>query len=107
MNYIHLALKERRSGKVFEMTCVYGNSTFSQRRNLWGKILKLKPSNQLPWCCFGDFNEMKVSFEKDGSRPIEPIRMRLFREFLDDSELGDLELKGCRYTWLSNPRDGL
>ncbi|KAJ1392992.1 Reverse transcriptase domain [Sesbania bispinosa] len=32
--------------------------------------------------------------------------MDLFREFLHANELMDLETKGCRFTWSSNPRNG-
>ncbi|KAJ1442844.1 Endonuclease/exonuclease/phosphatase superfamily [Sesbania bispinosa] len=31
--------------------------------------------------------------------------MALSREFLDDTGLMDLQLKGCKYTWCSNNRD--
>lgn len=34
--------------------------------------------------------------EKEGSRPMDSNRMALFM---------DLELKGCKFTWISNPRD--
>lgn len=43
--------------------------------------------------------------EKDGSRPIEANRINLFRQFLDDSHLMDVDLQGCKFTWISNPRD--
>lgn len=54
----------------------------------------------------GDFNEMTSIFEKDGLRRVEPIRLNLFRDFFNESNLIDLELHGCKFTWVSNPRDG-
>lgn len=54
----------------------------------------------------GDFNDVFSNSEKDGLRGIEPIRLNLFISFIDDSKLIDTELQGCKFTWLSNPRDG-
>lgn len=55
----------------------------------------------------GDFDEMLSNYEKDGTRPVKPIRMQLFKDFLDDSTLMNIELKGCKFTWISNLRDGV
>ncbi|KAJ1436308.1 Endonuclease/exonuclease/phosphatase superfamily [Sesbania bispinosa] len=32
--------------------------------------------------------------------------MELFRLFLNDTGLMDMDLKGCKFTWFSNPRNG-
>lgn len=85
---------------------MYGNPTFANRRSFWGKLLRLKPLHQGPWCCLGDFNELKESSKKVGLRPAEHQHMSLFRDFIDDAGLMDLELKGCKFTWIRNPRDG-
>lgn len=76
------------------------------RRGLWPRLLELQPRNNGPWCYIGDFNEMISSNEKDGLRPIEPGRTERFRDFLNKSELIDLELHGSKFTWINNPRDG-
>lgn len=69
LNFIHTAIIVRRSGSMFDCTFVYGNPTFVNRRNLWGKRLRFKPWHQEPWCCLGDFNELKESTENVGLRP--------------------------------------
>lgn len=46
----------------------------------------------------GDFNEMLHNSEKDSTRLVEPIRMSLFRNFLDTNELMDVSLKVNRFT---------
>lgn len=107
LNYIHAAVRVRRSEVMFKFIFVYGNRTFSQRRSPWGKLMRLKPQNQGPGCCLGDFNEMKESNEKEGVRPADHNRLELFRGFLNDSGLMDLEIKGCKFTWMSNPRNGV
>lgn len=44
--------------------------------------------------------------EKQGRGPQQQSRREFFLEFVNSSELMDLELKGYRFTWTSNPRDG-
>lgn len=65
------------------------------------------PRNCGPWCCMGDFNEINSITEKDGCRPIAPIGLTLFRNFLNATGLMDLDLKGCKYTWNNNSIDGI
>lgn len=90
---------------MFELSFVYGNPTFANRRHLWNKLLNLRPSNDGPWCCMGDFNEMNFVAEKDGLREVAPIKINLFRDFLNSNNLMGMELHECKCTWLSNPRD--
>lgn len=49
---------------------------------------------------------MLSHFEKDGFRPFHARIATLFRDFLDITGLMDLDLKGCGFTWFSNPRNG-
>lgn len=65
------------------------------------------PRRDGPWCCMGDFNEMNSITEKEGLRPIAPIRITLFRDFLNATGLLDMDLKGNKFTWTSNPRDDI
>lgn len=58
-------------------------------------------------CLVGDFNEMLPISEKDGMRPIAHIRINLFRDLLNSIDLMDLKLKVSKYTWISNPIDGI
>lgn len=54
----------------------------------------------------GDFNDLLSQDEKDDLRPQLQNRIDLFKEFLNCCELMDLDLKGCKYTWISNLRNG-
>lgn len=45
--------------------------------------------------------------EKEGLRIQPQARRDIFRNFLNATGLIDLELKGCKYTWMSNPRNGV
>lgn len=88
---------------MFDISFVYWNPLFSTRRSLWPIFARLKLVNNGSWCFMGDFNEMLYSTEKFGLTNVEPIRMNLFREFLDSPGLMDLSLQGCKFTWISNP----
>ncbi|KAJ1378472.1 Endonuclease/exonuclease/phosphatase superfamily [Sesbania bispinosa] len=54
----------------------------------------------------GDFNELLSQAEKDGLRPQNRKGMDLFNNFVSDSGLMELYLKGCKYTSVSNQRNG-
>lgn len=106
-NFIHTAVLVKESKEFFECTFVYGNPIFQQRRSLWDKILAFHLNRNAPWCCLGDFNEMLSMHDKEGIRPIHQNQVDLFRKFLDIAGLIDLDLKGCKFTWHSNPRNGI
>lgn len=106
-NYIHSAISFVESKDEFDCSFIYGNPVFQQRRRLWSSILAFQEDKNRQWCCIGDFNEILDHFEKDGIRPYHHRRAELFRDFLNISGLMDMELKGCAFTWLSNPRDGV
>lgn len=50
---------------------------------------------------------MLVHTDKCGVRPFDQNRAALFRQFLNNTGLMDLDLKGYRFTWESNPRNGV
>ena len=86
---------------------VFGNPTFRERRSLWPRLGSLHYDHIFPWFYTGDFNEILHQDEKDGVRPHNQSQINLFREFLHDSCLMDLAFKGCKFTWTTNPRDGI
>lgn len=106
-NFIHTAVCYSQGGEIFECTFVYGHPIFQQRRNLWGILAGLQLNKDNPWCSIGDFNEMLVHTDKCGIRPFDLYRAGFFRDFLNNTGLMEIELKGCRFTWASNPRNGV
>lgn len=106
-NFIHTFITDQRGDSSFECTYVYGNPIFHDRRNLWGKLAGLNRDRNFPWCCMGDFNEMVNQWEKDGIRPFDHARANLFRGFMNEAGLMDMNLKGNKFTWASNPRNGM
>ncbi|KAJ1431598.1 Endonuclease/exonuclease/phosphatase [Sesbania bispinosa] len=105
-NYIHATVEDSMEERIWETTFLYRNPNFQQRRYLWSRIQALRPTPNQPWTIMGDFNELLYHHEKDGLRPIEPQRMEFFRDFVSNLGLMDLDFKGCKFTWYSNPRNG-
>ena len=52
------------------------------------RMLNSKP--KLPWCCFGDFNELLEVQDKKGRVPRDQNLMENFREVLDVCGLGEV-----------------
>lgn len=105
-NFIHTAIFCVEDRLDFDATFVYGNPIFQQRRHLWERLQALQMDKRRQWICIGDFNDMLAQHEKDGLRLQPQNRIDLFRNFLSGCELMDFDLKGCKFTWMSNPRDG-
>ncbi|KAJ1419084.1 Zinc finger, CCHC-type [Sesbania bispinosa] len=106
-NFIHAYVSDRENVKDWEVTFIYGNPNFQQRRNLWSSLSNLQLNSSRPWCCIGDFNEILSQAEKVGLHPQHQNRIDLFREFLNETWLVDMDLKGYKFTWQSNPRNGV
>ncbi|KAJ1390351.1 Endonuclease/exonuclease/phosphatase superfamily [Sesbania bispinosa] len=106
LNFIHASISNLNDLSNWECTFVYGNPIFRERRHLWNRLSALHIDQAVPWCCLGDFNEILFQHEKVGLQTHPNNRMDLFREFLNSNGLMDLDLKGCQFTWHSNPRNG-
>ncbi|KAJ1382120.1 Endonuclease/exonuclease/phosphatase superfamily [Sesbania bispinosa] len=79
--------QQEKKSKLYMMMTI-----LSERKQVTG-------ANPWPWIILGDFNELLYQHEKDGIHPQQQSRMNLFRQFVSDVGLMDLELKGCRFTW--------
>ncbi|KAJ1388113.1 Endonuclease/exonuclease/phosphatase [Sesbania bispinosa] len=104
-NFIQTFIEDVVEVKSWQATFIYGNPTFQQRRNLWDNIQAHRTNSARPWIILGDFNELLYHHEKEGLHPQQQVRMNLFRQFVSNSGLMDVELKGCGFTWYSNPRN--
>ena len=60
-------------------------------------MLSSKP--KLPWCCFGDFNELLEVQDKKGGVPRAYSLMENFRDVLDFYGFVDLGYLGPDFTW--------
>ncbi|XP_057418021.1 uncharacterized protein LOC130712200 [Lotus japonicus] len=105
-NFIHTAIHSMINTLGWDCTFVYGDPSPQRRRSLWPRIANLRYRIDIPWCLIGDFNEILHAHEKDGLRPQTHSILQRFQEFVHHSGLMDLDLKGNKFTWHSNQRDG-
>ncbi|XP_057759054.1 uncharacterized protein LOC130979601 [Arachis stenosperma] len=104
-NYIKAKIKDDNN---YEWSCyfVYGNPKFQHRKAQWKELsTHNRPTND-PQIFIGDFNDILDQEEKVGLHPKPRSQIEEFRKFINYNGLMDLELKGGRFTWFSNPRNG-
>ncbi|XP_057418992.1 uncharacterized protein LOC130713221 [Lotus japonicus] len=76
------------------------------KRRTWEMISDMKPPDLVPWCCFGDFNDILSPDDKLGGDP--PDQSILQERSLIRSQCGlqEVNFSGNRFTW-SNKREHL
>lgn len=85
------------------LSFIYASNEDSSRRILWEEMVTLSSDQRLagkPWSALGDFNQ--VLNPSDHSSPLTQnvdLSTRLFRDCLLDTDLSDLNYRGCSFTW--------
>ncbi|XP_016177845.1 uncharacterized protein LOC107620148 [Arachis ipaensis] len=105
-NYIKASININ-NGMNWQGVFVYGNPVFQKRRRLWQELTVNNRSREEPQAFLGDFNDILSQDEKVGLHPQPRIYLNTFKRFVDENLLMDIDLKGSRYTWYSNPRNNL
>ncbi|QHN80325.1 Reverse transcriptase [Arachis hypogaea] len=103
-NYIKASININNVMK-WQGVFVYGNPVFQKRRKLWRELTVSNRNREEPQAVLGDFNDILSQDEKVGLHPQPKIYLDSFRKFVDDNSLIDIDLKGSRFTWYSNPRN--
>lgn len=62
-------------------------------------IRMLSSKLKLPWCCFGDFNELLEVLDKRGGAPTTHNLMQAFHDILDHCGFVDLGFSSPDFTW--------
>ena len=83
----------------------YGWPETQQKHKSWQLLEYLKTFAEGPWLCFGDFNAILHSSEKQSIRKPHNSQINEFREALESCQLEDLGYKGYPFTW-TNKRPG-
>ena len=92
---------------AWRLTGFYGEPDTSRRSEGWNMLRILSSKPKLPWCCFGDFNELLMVEEKKGGVPRSHHLMQMFREALDQCDFVDLGFSGPAFTWHGRRRGEL
>ncbi|XP_058205582.1 uncharacterized protein LOC131319373 [Rhododendron vialii] len=74
---------------------VYALNEVVHRRLVWEELLNIKANSSIPWCVWGDFNEIQAVNERLGCLRI----VRDFVDFQNNMELIDLPMLGRKFTW--------
>ncbi|XP_065639086.1 uncharacterized protein LOC136071560 [Quercus suber] len=84
---------------AWRLTGFYGEPETSRRSEGWNMLRMLSSKPKLPWCCFGDFNELLRVEDKKGGVQRPHYLMQRFREALDHCDFVDLGFSGPAFTW--------
>ncbi|KAL9659692.1 hypothetical protein QQ045_024501 [Rhodiola kirilowii] len=83
----------------FRATLFYGCPRTHLRSKSWELLRRLKSMSDLPWCVFGNFNEI-LKYSKTTSRIAHRrCSMEQFQETLSSCELFDLGFRGNKFTF--------
>ncbi|KAF5174905.1 Retrovirus-related pol polyprotein line-1, partial [Thalictrum thalictroides] len=100
--FLHCHITILSSSLEFILTSVYASNNPSCRLKLWADIVVLRSFVSLPWCVFGDFNNIISSSEKVGGDSVHPSQIQPFIDCLQQAGLSDLHFSGFHYTWCNN-----
>ena len=85
----------------------YEEPDTNHRTEGWNMLCMLNSKPKLPWCCFGDFNELLELKDKKGGALRAHNQMQLFRDVLDQCGFVDLGYSGPDFTWHGRRRNEL
>ncbi|XP_030929385.1 uncharacterized protein LOC115955407 [Quercus lobata] len=86
-------------GFKWRITGFYGNPKVHRRKESWELLKVLSRKFQLPWLCFGEFNEIVSTSEKMGGARRSQRQMDDFREAINYCRFMDLGFYGPEFTW--------
>ena len=91
-SYINAVVTNSESSFKWRITSFYGNPETHHRKESWDILRSLSQKYQLPWLCFGDFNEIVSVEEKLGGVQRSQKQMDDFREVIHHCRFKDLRL---------------
>ena len=83
----------------WRLTIVYGEAQTHLRSQTWDTIKNLSNSNNLPWICLGDFNEVLRPDELIGMGQRSNTQIQAFRDTMDVCSLMDIGFSGRPWTF--------
>ena len=93
-----IAVKILDPGGDWNLVGFYGPPYASKKRKAWENLCALLETFQEPWICFGDFNIVMDSEEKDGGRAECSMSSNFLKDILFELGAIDLGFSGIRFT---------
>lgn len=97
-NHINVHVLEN-SNVSWKLTCYYGFPERSRRQEAWNMLRNLAENVNIPWCIYGDFNDLLCSKDKIGTHPHPQNLMDGFKAAIEDCNLTEIDLIGGDFTW--------
>ena len=97
--HIDAIVTEANSNFKWRITGFYGHPQAHLRQFSWDLLAFLKDQYQLPWICFGDFNEILSMEEKSGGLLRPQSQMEKFRNMVNYCGFKDLGYVKPDFTW--------
>jgi hypothetical protein len=97
-NHISVEITDTVRGN-WRLTGYYGYPNGGRRRASWDFLRTLSYQSSLPWCIFGDFNDIMDASEKRGNTSRSRWLINGFRQAVLDSGLSDVPVNGYPFTW--------
>ena len=98
-HHIDAIVSKTNSNFKWRITGFYGHPQAHLRQFSWDLLAYLKGQYQLPWICFGDFNEILSMEEKLGGLLRPQGQMEKFRNVVNYCGFKDLGYVGPDFTW--------
>lgn len=83
----------------WRLSCYYGYPERTRRRESWSLIRRLANISAVPWCIWGDFNDLMVASDKKGQLAHPQYLLDGFCNVIEECQLSEIKLKGGKFTW--------
>lgn len=97
-NHIDVIFLENGNAS-WRLSCFYGHPERSKRRDSWELIRRLSSISILPWCIWGDFNDLLHASDKKGTISHPQFLLDGFSKVVEDCNISELSMCGEKFTW--------
>ena len=84
---------------AWRLTGFYGEPDTNIHNEGWNTLCMLSSKPKLPWCCFGDFNELLQVEDKKGGASRAHNLIQAFRDVLNHCGFMELGFFNPNFTW--------
>ncbi|KAK8588423.1 hypothetical protein V6N12_022865 [Hibiscus sabdariffa] len=89
----------------WQCTFIYGPPHSSDKKQFWESFQQTRNHSTTKWCIIGDVNIVAKQEDKLGGAPVNKNQAKWFLDFMDNSGLIELPIKGGLFTWSNCRRD--
>lgn len=83
----------------WRLSCYYGYPERTRQRESWNLIRRLADISNIPWCIWGDFNDLMTTSDKKGKIAHPQYLLDGFSNVIADCQLAEINLTGGKFTW--------